>query len=191
MKKELIKLKQEVGSCEKCELHKTRNRIVFGEGDENAKIMFIGEAPGHNEDMTGRPFVGRAGQVFKELLNSVNLIREDVYIANVLKCRPPSNRNPTSNEIKKCTPYLNKQIRIINPEIIACLGNFATKHVMKEYGLSDKIQGISKIHGYEFKIKNLLGTKKIIPLYHPAVVVYNNNLMPVLKQDFEKLIKNQ
>jgi len=185
----LEELKQKILSCKKCDLWKTRNKPVVGEGSENAEIMFIGEAPGFNEDLQGKPFVGKAGKIFDELLNSVNLKREKIYLTNILKCRPPENRNPQEREIKACSSYLDKQIEIINPKIICCLGNFATSYILNKFGLKNEIQGISKIHGKIFSISTLTGKVKIIPLYHPAVATYDNSMLNTLKKDFEKLKK--
>jgi len=151
------------------------------------KNMFVGEAPGFNEDLQGKPFVGKAGKIFDELLESGGITRSEVYITNILKCRPPGNRNPKEEEIKACTPYLNRQIEIIKPKIICCLGNFATSYIMKKFNLKSKIQGISKIHGKVFNISNLLGIRYIIPLYHPAVAVYNPEMKKVLIEDFAKI----
>jgi len=190
-KQEEVKtITQEIQNCKKCALHKTRINPVIGEGSYNAKIMFIGEAPGFNEDKQGKPFVGQAGKILDELLNSANLKREEIYIANILKCRPLQNRNPTKEEIKSCTPYLNKQIEIIKPKIICCLGNFATDFIMNKFDLKDKLQGISRIHGEIFNASTLNGVTKIIPLYHPAVATYNSNMLKVLKKDFEILRYN-
>jgi DNA polymerase len=180
-------LKQQISNCKKCDLHKTRTNPVIGEGSPDAGIMFIGEAPGFNEDKQGKPFVGQAGKVFDELLNSINLKREKIYITNILKCRPPNNRNPTQEEIKICSPYLNKQIDIIKPKTICCLGNFATGFIMKKYNLNKGLQGISKIHGKVFNASTLIGIIRIVPLYHPAVATYNANMLKILKKDFEKL----
>ncbi len=188
--KEMELLTKEIQNCKKCDLHQTRKNPVVGEGSLNAKVMFVGEAPGFNEDKQGKPFVGRAGKILDELLESVNLKREEVYIANILKCRPPNNRNPTQEEIKSCAPYLNRQIEIIRPKIICCLGNFATDFIMKKFGLKDKVQGISKIHGEKFNVSTLNGVIKIIPLYHPAVATYNSNMLGTLKKDFKKIKTN-
>jgi len=179
-------LKEQILNCKRCDLRKTRTNPVIGEGSLDANIMFIGEAPGFNEDKQGKPFVGQAGKIFDELLNSINLKREKIYITNILKCRPPNNRNPTQEEIKICSSHLNKQIDIIKPKVICCLGNFATDYTLKKFGLKDKIQGISKIHGQVFNTSTLTGTIRIIPLYHPAVVTYNPNMLKILKKDFEK-----
>jgi len=182
----LKQIKEEVIACQKCPLFKTRTLPVIGAGNHNADIMFIGEAPGSQEDKTGVPFCGAAGKILDELLASIKVARNDVYIANILKDRPPANRNPQNEEIEACTPYLVKQIEIIKPKIICTLGNFATAFILNKYQLADKIQGISKIHGQIFTAVDL----KIIPLYHPAVAVYNANMIEVLKKDFA-VIKNE
>jgi len=180
-------LSKEINNCKKCGLWKTRTNPVIGEGSVNARMMFIGEVPGFNEDKTGKPFCGAGGKILDKLLLSAGLKREDIYIANILKCRPPENRNPVKEEIDACSPYLNKQIEVIKPKIICCLGNFATAYILKKFNLSDKIQGISKIHSQVFSFNSLFGLIKIIPLYHPAVATYNANMVEVLKKDFEVL----
>ena len=164
----------------------SENNLVFGKGNPKAKILFIGEAPGAKEDELGVPFVGQAGKELDKLLNGIGLGIEDVYIANILKYRPPNNRNPTMEEIKSHTPFLIKQIEVINPKIISTLGNYATKFVLAGFNTKEmnKIEGIGKIHG---KPKNIFldGTQRIvIPLYHPASMLYNPNLRQVLQQDF-------
>jgi DNA polymerase len=179
----LERLKKARSKC--CSLCSDENKVVFGEGDIDAKIIFVGEAPGANEAMTGRPFVGRAGKVLDGLLKVAKIRREDVYITSLLKCRPPKNRNPKPKEIESCTPILKKQIEIIKPNIICTLGNFATKYFLREYGVEQKFEGITKIHGKTLKV----GDIKIIPLFHPAVVVYNKNLFELLKKDFRMLRK--
>lgn len=187
------KIKDEVLGCKKCPLYTERinNNYfpVIGEGSVNANIMFVGEAPGFNEAKTGKPFCGRAGKILDDLLLSTEIKREEVYIANILKDRPPKNRDPLKEEIEACTPYLVKQIKVINPKVICTLGNYATAFMMKKYGLQDSIEGISKIHGKVFEIKDLFQTLKIVPLYHPAVATYNINMMGVLKEDF-KILKS-
>ncbi len=147
--------------------------------------MFIGEAPGLNEDKTGVPFCGQSGNILTELLNSIGLQRENVYICNILKCRPPGNRNPQADEIKACVSYLESQIETIKPKIIGALGNYAVSHILKQYNLDDQIQGISKIRGKIFEARASFGKIRIIPLYHPAVVVYNANMKDILKEDFK------
>lgn len=184
---ELIDVRKTVLNCTRCILYKSIRNYVFGEGSLNAEIMFIGEAPGANEDKEGKPFVGRAGKILDEMLKSINLKREDIYICNVLKCRPPNNRNPDPEEIKSCTPYLNAQIDLIKPKIICPLGNFATSFVLKKFGLDSKIEGISKIHGKVFKATNLFGTTIIIPFYHPAVATYNPYMIKALLEDMKVL----
>ena len=185
----LKKIKDEVIGCKKCSLSKTRTLPVIGQGDHNAKIMFIGEAPGLNEDKTGVPFCGQSGNILTELLNSIGLQRENVYICNILKCRPPGNRNPQTDEIKACVSYLESQIETIKPKIIGALGNYAVSHILKQYNLDDQIQGISKIRGKIFEARASFGKIRIIPLYHPAVVVYNANMKDILKKDFKILKK--
>ena len=187
MQKEFEKIKEEVLSCKRCPLYKTRINPVLGEGNPKAKIMFIGEAPVANEDRTGRPFCGAAGRVLDELLESVGIKRTEVYICNILKCRPPGNRPPKAEEIRACTPYLERQIEIIKPEVICTLGNFATSFIFKKYGLEDKLAGISKIHGKVFLAGDLFTQVKILPLYHPAVATYNINMKETLKKDFQVL----
>lgn len=184
----LEKLIGQVAKCERCGLHSTRTNTVPGEGNINSKLMFIGEAPGSNEDKQGRPFVGRAGSVLDELLTSIQLKRKDVYICNILKCRPPENRNPLNDEISACVGSLDIQIKIIDPNVIATLGNFATMCILKKFDLEP--QKISAVSGKVFHIKTPAGPRIIIPLFHPAVVTYNASKMGVLKKDFQ-VIKSQ
>lgn len=189
IEKELKKIKDEVINCKKCSLYKTRTYPVIGEGDHQAKIMFIGEAPGFQEDRTGHPFCGAAGKILDELLESVGIKREDVYIANLLKDRPPNNRDPQKEEIEACVPYLERQIGIIKPEVICPLGRYSMKFLMERFGLKDEIEPISKIHGKVFEAKTLFQKLKIIPFYHPAVATYNPNMKEILKKDFKILEK--
>ncbi len=174
-------IENEVRSCRKCELWKTRKNPVIGEGPIDTSIMLIGEAPGFNEDRLGRPFVGRAGNVLNEALFAIGLKRDDVYITNILKCRPPGNRNPRLEEIEKCTPYLDRQVEIIKPRIICTLGNFALKYIFRKFGFT--AEPVSKIHGKIFKSENIT----VIPMYHPASAVYNPNLKQIIINDFMKL----
>jgi len=185
IEKELRKIKNEVINCKKCPLYKTRIYPVIGQGNHRAKIMLIGEAPGASEDRTGFPFCGAAGKILDELLNSVGIKRKNIYICNILKCRPPANRNPKAEEIEACTPYLLRQIKNIKPKVICTLGNFSTAFILEKYGLKDKIQGIGKIHGKVFNSNSI----KIIPLYHPAAATYNLNMKEILKNDFKILKK--
>ena len=181
----LKKLEQEIKNCRKCALWKTRNNPVVGEGSTNPRILFIGEAPGYWEDTKGRPFVGKAGNVLDELLASISLRREDIYIANILKCRPLNNRNPLQSEIVTCTPYLDKQIEVLNPKIIATLGNFASSYIFEKNKL--KSERVGKIHGNIFQVSNLRGITKIIPLYHPAAATYNPEMKKIMMEDFKSI----
>ena len=188
--KEMEKLKKEcLEFCYRHPLYRQGTHPVFGEGSLNAKIMFIGEAPGYYESISGHPFCGAAGKVLDELLDSVGIKREEVYITNLVKLRPPENRDPKMEEIKTFAPYLDKQIKIINPKVICTLGNYSTAFIFEKYGLKDKLQGISKIHGKVFEVGNLFDSLKIIPLYHPAVATYNPNMKKILKKDFKILEK--
>ena len=179
-KYETQRLVKEIRRCKKCNLYKTIKNFVVGSGDLDTKIMFIAEAPGHWEDVKGEPFVGRAGKILDELLKSIKLKREKIFICNILKCRPPENRNPQKREIESCTPYLLEQIKIIKPKVICSLGNFSTAFIFRQYGLENKIKGVSRLHGKFFKS----GKTMIIPFYHPAVVVYNNKMKKILIKDF-------
>ena len=187
--KNLKAIKNDILNCNKCVLRKLRedNKYlpVIGQGSHNAEIMFIGEAPGLNEAKTGVPFCGASGRVLDELLKHVGIKREDVYVTNILKDRPPNNRDPEANEIEVCIPYLKKQIEIIKPKVICTLGRYSMEVIMQQFGLTDKLDSISKIHGKVFDHNEI----KIIPLYHPAVVVYNSNMKETLKTDFQTLKK--
>jgi DNA polymerase len=183
--KDFEKLISLVKNCKDCELWKTKKNPVFGEGSISAKIMFIGEAPGHNEDLKGQPFVGRAGKILDELLASIDLERKDVYIANILKCRPPNNRNPFRYEIKSCTKYLDKQIEKISPEIIVTLGSFATSYIFEKFNI--KSEKIGNVHGKIFNLETIFRRQVVIPIYHPAVATYNPNTKEILLKDFKKI----
>ncbi len=187
LEQKLKKIKEEVLACKKCYLYKNRIYPVIGEGNHEAKIMFVGEAPGLNESKTGRPFCGASGKILDKLLSSISLRREDVYITNLLKDRPPQNRDPKIEEIEACFGYLERQIEIISPKIICTLGRYSMQFLMGKFGLKEKIQPISKIHGYVFQCSQLFKGLKIIPLYHPAVAVYNANMKGVLLKDFQIL----
>jgi DNA polymerase len=170
---------------------RVKNKVmpVIGEGNHFAKIMFVGEAPGKNEAETGRPFCGKSGKILDELLASVNISRPDVYVTNIVKDRPPSNRDPSPEEIESYGPFLDRQIETIKPKYIVSLGRFSMTYVMTKLGLSSKIEPISKIHGKVFDAKTSYGDIKIIPLYHPAVSIYNNKTKDTLLEDF-KVLKN-
>lgn len=161
---------------------------VIGEGSHDADIMFIGEAPGENEVKTGRPFVGRAGQFLNELLASVEISRETVYITNIVKDRPPKNRDPLPEEIDRYAPLLDKQIEIIKPKIIATLGRFSMVYIMNRYGLEWEVGPISSLHGKVFNTEVEGQKVKVVPLFHPAAAIYNQHLKSTLTEDF-KVIK--
>ena len=160
---------------------------VIGEGNHEASIMFVGEAPGENEAKTGRPFCGRAGKVLDDLLLSVGIDRKDVYVTNIVKDRPPGNRDPLPDEIALYAPFLDRQIEAIKPKIIATLGRFSMQYVMNRYGLEWELGAISKIHGQVFETE-IAGEKvKVVPFFHPASAIYNQQLLPTLKEDFKVL----
>ncbi|MEY8561808.1 uracil-DNA glycosylase [Eggerthellaceae bacterium 3-80] len=173
----LSELEQRVRTCHACPLADGRTQTVFGDGDPNARVMIIGEAPGKNEDLQGRPFVGAAGKYLNELLALAHLERDQVFIANVLKCRPPSNRDPKPEEIQLCAPFLRMQTRVIDPEIIVTLGNFATKFILR----TDV--GITHLHGQ----LQQTGKFKVLPVYHPAAALYDPKKRTSLEQDFTLL----
>ncbi len=156
---------------------------VIGEGNHSAEIMFVGEAPGENEAKTGRPFCGRAGKVLDELLASVGIERKDVYVTNIVKDRPPGNRDPYPDEIAIYAPFLDRQIEIIKPKVVATLGRFSMQYIMARYGLEFELDSISKLHGRSFQTLNF----QLVPLYHPASAIYNQHLLPTLKEDFKVL----
>ena len=187
--KKLEEIKKEVLICKKCSLYKTKHYPVIGKGNHSAKIVFCGEAPGYWEDQKGEPFIGRAGKILDELLDSISLKREDIYINNLLKCRPPENRDPSSLEIKACTPYLERQLDIIQPKIICPLGRLPASFLMEMLGFKDKIKPIGVIHGQLFEANGLFQGVKLLPLYHPAVATYNPAMKEVLKKDFQVLKK--
>ena len=151
--------------------------------------MFIGEAPGKNEAATGRPFCGAAGRILTELIESIGLKREDVYITNIVKDRPPDNRDPLPEEISIYAPFLDRQIEALQPKVIATLGRYSMIYIMEKFGLQNELKSISQMHGKEFEAKTSYGTVKIIPLYHPAVALYQNSLKEQMFKDFEIIKK--
>jgi DNA polymerase len=159
---------------------------VIGEGNHDAKIMFIGEAPGKNEAETGKPFCGRSGKILDELLAHIDVKREDVYVANLVKDRPPGNRDPFPEEIAVYAPFLERQIDIIEPKVIATLGRFSMAFLLTKFGL-DGTKGIGQLHGQVFEVKTSYGRVCLVPLYHPAAAIYNQSLLGTLKKDFEVL----
>ena len=187
MSLEWRKLIEEIASCRKCDLYKYRKNPVPGEGRLDADIMFVGEAPGAQEDEMGRPFVGAAGKLLTELIESIGLKREDVYITNVIKCRPPNNRDPTDKEIEACSPYLIRQIQLIKPKIIVALGRHAGRFLFNNAGL--KWRNMMVMHGRVYDVE-LFGVKtKLLATYHPAAALYYPKLRPKLEEDFQLLKK--
>jgi len=168
---------EEIKNCRNCSLGHSRTNLVFGTGDEKAKILFVGEAPGYYEDQQGEPFVGAAGKLLTQLLGKIGFKRADIYIANVLKCRPPENRNPKPEEIEACKPYLLKQIEIIKPKVVCTLGNFATQTIL------NKKVPISKVKAQPTQVDNFL----VFPLYHPAAALHQGWMREPLTEDFYKL----
>ena len=162
---------------------------VIGEGNHFASIMFIGEAPGENEAKSGRPFCGAAGKILDGLLSSINIERRDVYITNIVKDRPPGNRDPLPSEIALYLPFLLEQINIIRPKVIATLGRFSTKYILEQFNLPEKDQSITTLHGKIIDVKTDYGDIKILPLFHPAVALYNVDAKETLKKDFQVLTK--
>lgn len=166
-----------IGDCRRCPLSETRTTLVFGSGDPAAKLMFIGEAPGRQEDLKGLPFVGAAGQLLDELLASIGLTRDEVYIANVVKCRPPHNRDPEPIEIETCTPFLARQVELVDPAVIATLGKFATHYILGTQA------PISVLRGRLYRV----GGRRIVPVFHPAAALYERAKRDVLMADFRRL----
>ncbi len=178
---ELNKIKQKIATELICPLKNEATNMVFGKGNPEADILIIGEAPGANEDLQGIPFVGKAGKNLDKFLNLIGLTLDDIYVANILKYRPPKNRNPTKEEIQNHTPYLIEQINIIKPKVILPLGKFATEFCLANFDISKmKTIVMGKVHGKIFKINDLT----IIPMYHPAAMIYNQKLKTTLEEDF-------
>jgi len=173
---ELKKIADAVSDCKKCDLCHSREKGVPGEGPPDTEIMFIGEGPGFHENMQGRPFVGAAGDLLVELLGAIGMKREQVFITNVVKCRPPGNRDPQPEELHACNPYLEKQLQIINPKVIVTLGRFSMARFIPQ-------AKISEIHGQPVKVKGTL----VVPFFHPAAALHRPSLRPVVEEDFAKL----
>ena len=170
-------IRTELGNCKRCKLHRTRRTIVFGEGNEKARLMFIGEGPGYDEDVQGRPFVGRAGQLLTKIIQSIHLEREEVYIANIIKCRPPQNRNPAPDEIESCSPFLMKQIQAIQPKIICALGTFAAQTLLQTDAK------ITSLRGRTFDLRGI----KVVPTYHPAFLLRNPDRKREVWEDMKQI----
>src|SRR6187401_3116197 len=172
---------EDTAGCTRCALAQGRTQVVFGSGSPDADLMFVGEAPGFHEDQQGIPFVGQAGKLLDKLLGGIGMTRADVFVANVLKCRPPGNRDPLPEEIAACEPHLFRQIELIEPKVVATLGNFATKL------LSGKPAGITRVHGYEQEVALGSRTVRLYPLFHPAAALYTPSMLKVLEQDFARI----
>ena len=170
-------VRKELGDCRRCKLHRTRRTLVFGEGNKQARLMIIGEGPGHDEDIQGKPFVGRAGQLLTKILQSIHLQREEVYITNIIKCRPPQNRNPEPDEIQNCYPFLHQQIRAIRPRIICALGTFAAQTLLKTGAKITTLRG----RFYDFS------GIKVVPTYHPAYLLRNPERKREVWEDMKQI----
>ena len=176
----LEELRDNIGDCRRCKLHSGRTHVVFGVGNPNAKLMFVGEGPGRDEDLKGEPFVGRAGQLLTDIITKgMALAREDVYIANVVKCRPPQNRNPEADEVASCEPFLKKQIELIRPEIIVALGKFAVQTLLQSKVPITRLRG--NWHTY-------MGIK-LMPTFHPAYLLRNPADKKLVWEDIKKVMK--
>jgi uracil-DNA glycosylase family 4 len=171
----------QTAACTRCRLSEGRTQVVFGVGDPEADLMFVGEAPGFHEDKQGFPFVGQAGKLLDQLLGGIGLARDAVYIANVIKCRPPGNRDPQPDEIEACEAHLFRQVELIQPRLVATLGNFATKL------LSGKPLGITRVHGQEQQVT--LGGRSVLlyPIFHPAAALYTPSMLKTLEEDFRRI----
>jgi len=172
---------EEARGCTRCALHQTRTQVVFGSGNADADLMFVGEAPGANEDLQGLPFVGQAGKLLSKLLVEIGTARDEVFICNTLKCRPPNNRDPHPEEIDACSQYLHRQVQLIAPTVICTLGNFATKL------LRGDPTGISRLHG-QAEVRTIgLRAVRLYPLYHPAAALYTPTTLELLRADFQRI----
>jgi len=183
----LEKFYEEIKNCQKCSLYRTRTNLVFGEGNPEAILMFVGEAPGKEEDLQGRPFVGAAGRLLRETIKNLGIPEDKFYIANILKCRPPGNRNPRPEEIARCLPYLKKQIQIINPKIICTLGKFSTQNLL------NTTRGITYLRGQKFTLPN---NTILLPTLHPAACIYKPYWreqfimdLKMVKEEIDKITK--
>lgn len=174
------KIREKLGDCQRCPLAKTRTNLVFGAGNPNAQLMFVGEAPGRDEDQQGIPFVGRAGQLLTKIIQAINMTRDQVYIANILKCRPPNNRNPETEEIKNCYPFLQQQIKVIQPRIICALGTFAAQTLLQTKTPIGRLRG----RGHPFSKHSL-----VIPTYHPAFLLRNPSKKRDVWEDMQLVMK--
>jgi uracil-DNA glycosylase family 4 len=174
----LLKIRTDLGECTRCKLHKTRNKIVFGDGNPKAELVFVGEGPGHDEDMQGLPFVGRAGKLLTQMIEAMGLQRKDVYICNVVKCRPPENRAPERDEVEQCSPFLLRQIDTIAPKVIVCLGSTAAQTVLATN------RGISQFRGQWLEFRG----RKLMATYHPAYLLRNPSAKSEVWKDLQKVM---
>jgi len=183
----LDELNKTISQCKKCDLWESKINYVIGSGNVNANIMIIGEVPAQPDNHKGIPFLGKVGKILDEVLSSINISRDQIYLTNLLKCKP-TKRKPHIHEYSNCSPYLSKQIEIINPKIICSLGSYTMNVTMRMYGLQNKIEPISKLHGKVFTVTTITGPVKIIPLYHPAVGIYLPTMIEVMKKDAKVLL---
>jgi len=183
----MIEVEREIRSCRKCELWRFKTNYVPGEGNPNAKIVLVGEAPGREEDLQGRPFVGRAGIYLNGVLERVGIDRSEIYITNVLKCRPPKNRDPKPEEISACKPYLLKQLDIIRPKVIVCLGRFSADVILREFGM--RFGGMGRDRGKVFEFERWGKVVRVVPTYHPAAVLRNRSLESYFENDLRRALK--
>jgi len=174
----LLKIRTDLGECTRCKLHTTRNKIVFGDGNPKAELVFVGEGPGHDEDMQGLPFVGRAGKLLTQMIEAMGLQRNDVYICNVVKCRPPENRAPEKDEVEQCSPFLLRQIDAIAPKVIVCLGSTAAQTVLETN------RGISQFRGQWLEFRG----RKLMATYHPAYLLRNPSAKSEVWKDLQKVM---
>jgi uracil-DNA glycosylase len=174
----LLRIRTDLGECTRCKLHKTRNKIVFGDGNPKAELVFVGEGPGHDEDMQGLPFVGRAGKLLTQMIEAMGLQRKDVYICNVVKCRPPENRAPERDEVEQCSPFLLRQIDTIAPKVIVCLGSTAAQTVLATN------RGISQFRGQWLEFRG----RKLMATYHPAYLLRNPSAKSEVWKDLQKVM---
>ncbi|MGC1483037.1 MAG: uracil-DNA glycosylase [Candidatus Acidiferrum sp.] len=174
----LLKIRADLGECTRCRLHKTRNKIVFGDGNPKAELVFVGEGPGHDEDMQGLPFVGRAGKLLTQMIGAMGLQRKDVYICNVVKCRPPENRAPEKDEVAECSPFLLRQIDAIAPTVIVCLGSTAAQTILQTN------RGISHFRGQWLEFRG----RKLMATYHPAYLLRNPSAKAEVWKDLQKVM---
>ena len=180
-REQLIEVYEEASGCLRCPLSETRTRVVFGNGNADADLMFVGEAPGAEEDRRGLPFVGRAGRLLDTMLEGIGLSRKHVFVANVLKCRPPGNRDPQPNEIESCRPYLHRQVELIEPRVVCTLGNFATKLLTGSPTGITRVRGTPQVHQLGRR------TVFVLPLFHPAAALRTPAVAETLREDFAAL----